>query len=123
MGRIGLSSPSMAGPELKGTGSVGLVGTATAATYNTATGAGSVTRVNGANQSFVQFAVVPGRAYRIDIESLPLAVFLRDGGPAGTILRTVDNTRVSATVTPSSALLVVTATAAATSNFTVYSLR
>ena len=43
------------GSELRGSGAIGLVGTATAATYNTTTGVGTVTRVDASNQSFVQW--------------------------------------------------------------------
>ena len=41
------------GSELRGTGAIGLTGTATAATYNTTTGAATCFRVDASNQSFV----------------------------------------------------------------------
>lgn len=55
-------------PELRGAGAPALVGSATAATYNTATGAGVVTRVDGTNRSIVQFSGLnPNSLYRIDL--------------------------------------------------------
>jgi hypothetical protein len=47
--RLGLAL----GSEQLSTGSAGLIGSATAATYNSSTGAGSVTRVDLSNQSYV----------------------------------------------------------------------
>lgn len=55
--------------ELRGNGTTGLTGSATPATYNTGTGAGTVSRVDGSNQSYV---VLPlggtGKLVRLDIE-------------------------------------------------------
>jgi hypothetical protein len=43
------------GSELRGTGAIGITGVATAATYNTTTGAATCLRVDASNQSFVTF--------------------------------------------------------------------
>lgn len=53
--------------ELLSTGTVGLLGTATAATFNTSTGAGTATRVDVSNQSYVKFTVTAGRWYRVQL--------------------------------------------------------
>lgn len=53
------------GSDVRNLGAIGIVGTATAATYNTGTGVGSVTRAaDVSNQSFVQFSgLVPNTFY------------------------------------------------------------
>lgn len=56
------------GPELLALGAIGLVGTATAASYSTSSGVGSVTRVDASNQSFVRWSgLTTGSFYRIVI--------------------------------------------------------
>ena len=51
-------SAPVAGPELRGSGSVGLVGAATAATYDTVTGYAEITKINLNTQSFISFPVL-----------------------------------------------------------------
>ena len=53
--------------ELRGTGTTTLVGSVTAATYNTSTGVGSASRVDASNQSAAQFAVVANALYELDV--------------------------------------------------------
>lgn len=114
----------MLGPELRGTGTVGLIGTATAATYNTATGAGSVTRVDLNNQSFVSISsLVNGNTYRVEITVLTGTVLLRAGPAAtGNILST-PLTAGSATcfVVPATSLVI--AATSETATFTLASVR
>jgi hypothetical protein len=57
------------GSELQATGFTGVVGTATAATYNTATGEGTATRVDGSNRSFVRFTTTATSLYRLTIQN------------------------------------------------------
>ena len=79
------------GPELRQTGVVGLVGTATAATYNTSNGNGSVTRVDLANQSFVQFSgLTPSAHYLTTLQNTgSVGVTARTGNQAGAFSLTV----------------------------------
>jgi hypothetical protein len=111
--------------ELRGTGVTGLVGVALPATYNTETGAASATRVDGSNQSFVEFAVIPGRQYSIDIAATGGTAWLvRDGapGPSGPTRLVVDNTRTVTTLTFTNNLVYVVAANAGTTSGTVFSL-
>jgi hypothetical protein len=110
--------------QLRGTGVTGLVGIALAATYNTDTGAISATRVDGSNQSFVQFAVIPGRQYSIDIAAVGAAFLVRDGapGPSGPTRLVVDNTRTVTTLTFTNNLVYIVAANAGTTSGTVFSL-
>lgn len=81
------------GSELRASGAIGLVGTATAATYDTSTGAGSVTRVDIVNQSFVQWTGLTATAfYRIDISNTganDLGIRNGSGGAGGTVWYTL----------------------------------
>lgn len=76
------------GAELLGTGATGIIGSATAASYNTGTGAGSVSRVDGSNQSFVTFTGLSSTAfYRVTIQNTGAQILsFRQGTYASTIL-------------------------------------
>ena len=73
------------GPELRANGVIALVGTATAATYNTATGAGTATRVDLNNQSSVAFTgLSTSTTYRITIQNTSaIHVWVRQGSAGG----------------------------------------
>lgn len=80
------------GPELKATGTTGLVGVATAASYNTTTGAGSVSRAADANnQSWVQFSgLTTGATYRLSMGTVSgPGVNIRHTSQAGVSVVTV----------------------------------
>lgn len=79
------------GAELKGTGTVGLTGTATAATYNTSTGEGAVTRVDLSNQSFVSVSGLTATSrYVVQIANTGAAsLVIRQNGSSGTTVLTV----------------------------------
>lgn len=65
-----LAAVLAAATELRGGGSVGLAGAATAATYNTGTGAGTATRVDVTNQSYVRIpGLTVGRTYRVLLDN------------------------------------------------------
>ena len=78
------------GSEIRSSGVTGLIGTATAATYNTGTGAGSVARVDLSNQSFVQWTGLSG-TYRVNLAATTGSPTIRvgSGGPAGNIVLSV----------------------------------
>jgi hypothetical protein len=77
------------GAELRQTGVVGLVGTATAATYNTATGDGVIHRVDGSNQSYVEIPVTPGhQKIQITHTGGSSSIIVSDGSIAGPTLMT-----------------------------------
>lgn len=78
---IGKTVPQAAAnsPELRGNGTIGLVGTATAATYNTSTGEATATRAaDGGNQSYVTVPVTSGDTYLIDLTVTTTGVNVRD---------------------------------------------
>ena len=110
------------GPELVPTGTVGIIGTATAATYNTSTGAGSVTRVDLSNQSFVSIgSLVNGNFYRVQITVHSGTILLRAGTATGSTLATLTAGSTSLLVTPTTALVI--ATTVGTATFTLTSFR
>lgn len=56
--------------EMKGRGALAMTGTATAATYNTSTGQGTATRVDGSNFSYVVWTgLTNARLYAVDLEN------------------------------------------------------
>lgn len=123
----GYSDPKeQLGPELRQNGVVGLVGTATAATYNTATGDGTVTRVDVSNQSFVSFSGLTDGYYQISITNTGVvSIRVRSGTHSGSVITDLSSGQ-SATVfgSPTSNQLTITNTASAgTATFTLTSLR
>jgi hypothetical protein len=77
------------GPELRGAGVTAMVGTVTAATYNTTTGVGTVTRVDINNQSFVQWTGLTTPYCRISVTCTSgLSITVRQGtfAASGTVL-------------------------------------
>jgi len=79
------------GPSRIANGAVGLTGTATAATYNTTTGAGTAVRVDPSNQSFVQFSGLTANA-------LCLITVQNTGANSLTVRTGVDSGAIFATV-------------------------
>jgi hypothetical protein len=72
------------GVELRATGSAALIGAATAASYDTVTGNGSVSRVDVTNQSYVSFAGLSG-TYWVSLTNTGANIILvRTGGSGGT---------------------------------------
>lgn len=110
--------------ELRGNGVTGLVGTATAATYNTSTGEGTAARVDAGNQSFVKVPVTPGRPHRIKMDNTgSVTVLVRDGGHLGTQLLILSTGNSGdAVITPSFSPLYIAASGG-TASFTLESLR
>lgn len=114
-------------PENRQSGSRVLTGTATAATYNTSTGAGTVTRVDFTNQSGVAISGLTGaRVYAVDIDA-PANMNIRDGVTAtGAAIAATSAGRNIYYVTIGAAAtgLTITATAAGgTQSFTLHSVR
>jgi hypothetical protein len=81
------------GAELRGTGVPALSGSATAATYNAGTGAGTANRVNPSNQSFVNFGgFAPGSAFVATVQntgSVLLVVRQSTATSAGAFIQTI----------------------------------
>lgn len=114
-------------PENRQSGSPVLTGTATAATYNTSTGAGTVTRVAFTNQSGVAISGLTGaRVYAIDIDA-PANMNIRDGVTAtGAAIAATSAGRNTyyVMIGAAAAGLTITATAAGgTQSFTLHSVR
>jgi hypothetical protein len=117
-------------PELKASGAIGLVGTATAATYNTGTGVGTVSRSGDqSNQSYVQWTGLAYQTalYYIEIEntgSTGLAV--RGGSQSATTVQSLTSGQRLTVFCPcgSTGLLTITAsTNATTANFTIHAFK
>lgn len=114
------------GSELRGTGTTGLIGTATAATYNTSTGVGSVTRVDLSNQSFVQIAGLTNeRSYLVNITCSSGTLAVRSGSFSGNLVSNVSSGQtLSIYVTASSASMTITnTTSAGTATFILNSVK
>lgn len=110
-------------PELRGLGTVALLGSATAATYDPATGVGSVTRVDGSNQSYVTFPATNGRGYAINITATG-SVLVRNTVTGPVIYGpTTGSTSTALVFGASSAIVITFSGAAGTSSFTINSLR
>jgi hypothetical protein len=113
------------GPELRGTGTTVLAGTATAATYNTLTGEGSANRVSPVDQSGVNFNPGVSSTYLLNISNTGGAnITIRRGNVLGAFFLTVApgatrsvyvNAASEVTITPSADSTTVT--------FTVNSIR
>lgn len=112
------------GADIKSTGVIGLVGTATAATYDTVTGVASVTRVDIVNQSFVTIAVNNTRQYRLEINNTGTnPVWIRDNGAgAGVIGQVAAGANVVVVLNPATANLFFTSQNG-TAAFTISSIR
>lgn len=111
------------GPELRGTGTTGLVGSATAATYDTSTGVGSAARVDVTNQSYVQFGSVA--TYLVNITNTGSKAVLIRNNPSGNILYTipVGNSFIGEVVISTGIFTIAAGTNGDTANFTVNSIR
>mgnify|MGYP000317171969 CR=1 FL=1 len=108
------------GPQLLTSGAIGLTGSATAATYSTTTGAGTVTRVDASNQSWVQFSgLTAGRSYQITVSGVSGGTLqVRDGSATGTVIASTTS-GTPCLVTATGTTITLTASAAATVAFTV----
>ena len=118
--RLGL----LLGSDLRSAGATGLVGTATAATYNTSSGAGAVTRVDAPNQSFVQWSSLTTSFYKVVVRCTSgVAISVRSGGSAGTTITTVlSGSSTTVYVTPSTGLITITSSSG-TAGFTLTSIQ
>lgn len=108
------------GSDARTSGAIGLLGTATAAAYNSDAGAGSVTRVDASNQSFVTFTgLLANTFYRLTFSAVSAALAVRTGGVAGTTFSTVTAASSILCLADASGVLTITASAAATVTFTL----
>lgn len=104
------------GPSLLANGATGLTGTATAASYNTSTFAGSVSRAGDAsNQSWVTWTgLTTSAVYRLRITNTgATSLDVRNGGVAGTIVASIAagaSTWVHPATTGGSTSITITAT-------------
>lgn len=111
------------GSDIKSSGAIGLVGTATAATYNTSTGVGTVSTVDASNYSRVTFSgATVGRPYFVDIENTgAVSLDVRDGSTMGTVAAGQRKTVFVRAI--ASTLFVVAPTNGTTASFTVHSVK
>lgn len=114
------------GPELRGNGVVGLQGAATAATFNTSTGAGTLTRVDGSNQSYVTWTTLAsGSFYKITITNTgAVGLFLRSGGIASGAPTFVNPSQtITAYIPASGSSITISALANGSGAFTIVSFK
>ena len=114
------------GPELKSDGVVGLVGTATAANYNTTTGDGTVTRVDVSNQSFVSFSGLANGQYRIEITNTGATIIrVISGTQTGTVISSISSGQSATFIgAPAATRITIAAqTAGGTGSFTLISFK
>ena len=110
------------GPELRGTGATAIVGVASPATYNTATGAGTVNRVDLNNQSYVTIPVTAGTNYVITLTNTGAnIVAVRENG-TGLILHNVAAGVKQQIVVKSATAIIGFASGAADASFTIHSI-
>jgi len=111
------------GSELRGSGAIGLVGTATAATYNTATGVGTVTRVDASNQSFVQWTGLTAAYSKITVSCTSgVGITVRAGTYAGSGTVVLSGQEFTLYSLSSGGAITITSSSA-TSGFTVTSIK
>jgi hypothetical protein len=103
--------PWSLGPDLRSSGTVGLAGTATAATYNTTTGEGTAVRVDGANQSFVSIVTTATKSYYVAVIVISGSLLVRNSGPGGATFATLATSTgiQSVTVSPTSSIALASA--------------
>ena len=115
------------GPERIGDASVGLTGSATAATYNTVTGQGSVTRVDLSNQSFVRWSSLPANGFhRIEVSCQSGSIFVRTGlfsAPQIAAISAGQSITVYGNADSAGRITITNTTSAGTSTFTAISVR
>jgi hypothetical protein len=114
------------GPELLSAGAVGLVGTATAATYSTSTGAGTVSRVDANNQSFVRWSSLSNTSnYKLRVICTSGNISIRAGDASAPVFQTLTaGQSFDGFVVPAGGFLTITnAPLVGTSGFTVTSVR
>ena len=112
-------------PDLKGIGVIDITGIATAATYNTTTGEGSVSRVDLSNQSFVTFSPLDDTIYHaIDVTCLTGTILVRVGTFSGTGLYTLPaGASILVPMALTNRISITHTTAVGTSTFVVNSLK
>jgi hypothetical protein len=115
------------GPERRAAGAIGIIGTATAATFNTATGVGTATRVDVSNQSYVEWTGLrPSGQYQIAYQNTGAAQMGFRTGSGGAILLTVNGGVSGASVIAASSggvIIVAAINNGSTASFTVSSIR
>lgn len=118
---LDLSQGLELGADLKGTAAVGLTGTATAATYNTGTGAGTCVRVDASNQSWVSIGSLNALyTYKAPITNTgAVELSIRTATSGGTVLATIAASATVDVYFNGNATCVVTASAAGTAAFTI----
>jgi hypothetical protein len=110
-------------PELKGGGVVGLIGSATAAQYNTSTGVGQVTRVDAVNQSYLTFSTTSWVLMTISATGAN-GVLIRAGSSGAAIWYSLGgNTSATVLVQPGSGSITITSQSASTATFTITSVK
>ena len=111
------------GSEAKSAGAIGIVGTATAATYNTTTGAGTADRVDASNQSFVQFSGLTGFSQIQITNTGANAVLIRSGSQTGTPWLTLLAAESKTITVPNGSGLVTVTSSGGAVSFTVVSFK
>lgn len=116
------------GVELRANGVASLLGVATAASYNTTTGDGVVTRVDASNQSYINFTGLTANGwYRVSVTNGAGSggtVNVRQGGPSTTVaFSAIVGGSASGIAQASGSGQITITTAAGTSTFTGLTIR
>jgi hypothetical protein len=114
------------GAELVSSGAAALVGTATAATYSTSTGVGTVSRVDASNQSSVRWSSLNSTSnYKIRVTCTSGNISIRAGDVSTAVLQTLTSGQsFDGFVVPAGGFFTITnAPVVGTSGFTVTSVR
>lgn len=120
-----LAGEVAAQPELKGTGTIGMFGSTTPATYNPSTGVGSVSRTTyPTDQSYVSFPVTIGAYYEVDVENFGVFGLALRPNSGGAIVAALPLGRSKMRVASTTSVMLFTCgTNANTTNFTVHSFK
>jgi len=128
-GLVGLQLDKSAGlalgAEIKSSGAVGLVGAATAATYNTSTGAGTAVYVDGSNQSYVQWSgLAAGSWYLLTIQNTGAnPLYVRNGNYFGAVTLVVSGSETKTLYVPETSGLVTITSSGGAVSFTVSTIK
>lgn len=111
--------------ELRGTGTTGIVGSTTPATYNPATGVGTVSRTSyPGDQSYVTFPVVAGAYYEIDIQpNASQGLNMRPNTTAAIVIFVASGRNKYRVASTTNEILFTADANGATSTFTIHSFK
>ena len=100
-----------------------MAGTATAASYDTATGAGTASRVNSSNRSWIAWPTIAGQVYLIDVQNTGAVSLLIRDTTSNFVTLTAGNRAARFVAMTTTSLRIEAATDGTTASFTIHSFR